>query len=415
MLSRTIALALLLGLLVACGPQQDTPPETPAPLRTGTVGRAPPTQAATPAPPRGATGPAAPGSPGATGTPALVATVPITPTSGAAGSPPPSLAAASATPGPVSSPTVEAEGTPPTPGPAGSPTAEVTGTPPTAGPAGALPTAETPGETPTETPTLAPDSPQALATELALSFTPVPVTPTFTPAPPTETPTPSPPDLVLQSRAAMDTLHLVHYQLDVFPTADQQTLRLEGEYQAPNSSILTATVDSFPSEAQLILDGNLYLMLNGLWVAQGFTQVAPIPGLTGTWVDTTIHNNLDVVRSFPAVVAAACRHFTDTGQEQSIEGVRTRQFTCEIAPYRQAPNGVLSQVPAELPPVGTAVLYIDPITGYLHQLVVDEERRRVYVESGESLPDENPPHIRVAITYSRHNDSALVVPTVTAP
>ena len=284
------------------------------------------------------------------------------------------------------------------------------------------------------------------------SATNTPIPPSPTPVPPTNTaapaatnttgagavPTPSDSggtgqgtaataaDMALIMEALTNTRELKTYEFNMEISGDiiTQTTKADGKY-ADGRTHANVTQGPVTSE-YLAADGKNYMLVNGQWVEQ-----AEDAGGGGGLLDpSSLARSPNPLETLDSLNEAGS-NFRDTGQDETINGVKTRHFTYDLDINKLMGSGDTSDTPPEmmdaiarLGKLGGGDMWIDPSAKQLHRLTMRLDFAKVLelmtlafsMLGGTPTPGGTPPtptppiNIDVKIDISKHNDSSITVP-----
>jgi hypothetical protein len=228
-------------------------------------------------------------------------------------------------------------------------------------------------------------------------------------APSSAGPAPTP-ALIPQAVAAMDALPRYHVQ--IIATTDGFTGTTTDDLDVVAANSFYASTNQ--SSETMMINGQFYVKSEGAWRAEDGTQLSAFPGgvlpdrmdlLSALDIATFFRHELSVAWDFRAAAA------------DPVNGVPVQAFTFKLAPYSPRADGTIEPPPdaQNRPPIGSGTVYIDPATRLIHKLVLDQA---VYTLTDHYYEDDgtmqSPPaamQLHVILTYSRHNDPSLTLPT----
>ncbi len=251
--------------------------------------------------------------------------------------------------------------------------------------------------------------------------------------------------LIQEAVTATQELKSYHFTMQVSGEVFTQPVQLEGDYVAPDKLYIKGTAEGKAIE-EVVSGGKAYQKdAGGKWV-----EVQPSPtataggsdsglgggglgGMMGGLVPGTDPSQLaqdpNIIKSL-APLLGSVGGFSDTQQNETLDGVSTRHFTFKMdAASMMREQGGTDQLPPNMQNVsfGGGGFWIDPSTKYLHKLDLSLDvgglmKFLVDVMSaafgGTATPGGAPEtptpavNINISVQITKHNDPSITVPNV---
>ena len=244
-------------------------------------------------------------------------------------------------------------------------------------------------------------------------------------------------DIALIQQAVTATQELKSYHFTMMASGDimTQPVQLEGDFVAPDKLYVKGTAEGKNIE-QVVSGGKVYQKdASGGWAEVQPTPEATPPALGGLGGAVPGVNPDDLVQE-PNVVKSlaplltSVGGFSDTQQDETINGVTTKHFTFKMdAESMMRAQGGTESLPPGMQDVsfGSGGFWIDPQTKYLHKMdmTIDFAGLMKFMfdamaaafggtpTPGGEQPTPTPAlNINISVTISHHNDPSITIPTV---
>ncbi len=249
--------------------------------------------------------------------------------------------------------------------------------------------------------------------------------------------------LIQQAVTATQELKSYHFTMQVSGEVFTQPVQLEGDYVAPDKLYVKGTAEGKAIE-EVVSGGKAYEKgTDGKW-----TEVQPSPtpaagaagglggdvgSMMGGLVPGTDPSQLaqdpNVIKSL-APLLGSVGGFSDTQQNETLDGVSTRHFTFKMdAESMMREQGGTDQLPPNMQNVsfGGGGFWIDPNTKYLHKLDLSLDIGGLMkflfdamsaafggtaTPGGEQATPTPAVNININVVITKHNDPSITIPTV---